>query len=45
MEEVEAAQLPLVLQEAEGPIQKVLSVPYRVLTLLREMRSHLEHRK
>lgn len=42
---MEAAQLPLELQVTEGPIQKVLSLPYHLLKLIREMLNHLEHRK
>ena len=45
VQELEAAQLPLVLQLTEGPIQEALSLPHNRLKLIREMLSHLELRK
>ena len=37
VQEVEAAQLPLVLQVTKGLIQKALSLPYHLLKLISEM--------
>ena len=43
--ELEAAQLPLVLQLTKGPIQGTLPLPHHLLQLIREVLDHLGHRK
>lgn len=45
MQELQAAQLPLVLQLPKGPVQEALSVPQHRPELIREALSHLERRK
>ena len=45
VQELEAAQLPLVLQLTKGPIQGTLPLPHRLLQLIREVLDHLGHRK
>lgn len=45
VQELEAAQLPLVLQLTKGPIQGALPLPHHLLKLIGEMLDHLGHRK
>ena len=45
VQELEAAQLPLVLQLTKGPIQDALPLPHHLLKLIGEMLDHLGHRK
>lgn len=45
VQELEAAQLSLVLQLTESPIQEALSLSRHSLELIREMLNHLKHRK
>ena len=44
VQELEAAQLPLVLQLTKGPIQGSLPLPHHLLKLTGEMLDHLGHR-
>lgn len=45
MQELEAAELPMVLKSTESPTQEVLSVPQQVLKLTGEMLHYLEQRE
>lgn len=45
MQELETADLPVVLKLAKSPAQEVLSVPHHLLKPIREMLHYLEQRK
>lgn len=45
VQELEVAQLPLVLQLTKGPVQGALPPPHHLLKLIGEMLDHLGHRK
>lgn len=45
MQELETAELPLVLKLTKSPAQEVLSVPHHLLKPIREMLYYLEQRK